>query len=317
MTTSGSVDFNLNRNEIIKGAYRLIGVSNRNQPLTSGQIQDGSQALNLMIKTWQKDPNLWRETRATLFTVIDQQSYTLNSSGANAVDDDDLIQTTLTAQAVLGASTITVDSITGISDGDNIGILQDNNVIHFTTVNGTPAGSTITLTDVTTNDAASGKAVYAFTAKIFSPKRIVGARLRQGGNIGGNDIQMFKMSSKTYDNLSLKSTSGVPTQYYFDRQLLSPKLFVWPTSNNEFDNIIKLTYERFIMDFDIDSDDPDFPQEWLETIKFNLAVKLAIENSINLADLVDVVDTATLLYEEIKDFDTENTSVTPELDLTQ
>jgi len=46
-----------------------------------------------------------------------------------------------------GQTTITVDDITGFSDGDFVGITLDDGTQHQTTVNGTPAGSDIVITD--------------------------------------------------------------------------------------------------------------------------------------------------------------------------
>ena len=72
--------------------------------------------------------------------------------------------TTLTANGSGGNTTITVASITGIASGDIIGIKLDTGLYHFTTVNGAPAGSTVTLTAALPGSgvvATSGNAVVA------------------------------------------------------------------------------------------------------------------------------------------------------------
>lgn len=53
--------------------------------------------------------------------------------------------TTTTAGAAAGATSIVVSSISGFSNGNRIGIFLDNGSQHRTTINGAPAGSTITL----------------------------------------------------------------------------------------------------------------------------------------------------------------------------
>lgn len=68
--------------------------------------------------------------------------------------------TTLTVAASKGDLTITVVSVTGIADGDSIGILLDDSTIHWTTVNGTPAALIVSLDEALSGDAASGKTVY-------------------------------------------------------------------------------------------------------------------------------------------------------------
>ena len=64
--------------------------------------------------------------------------------------------TTLTAAASAGATTITVASITGFADGESIGVKLDSGKQHKTTVSGSPSGSTITLADaIPTGEAAA------------------------------------------------------------------------------------------------------------------------------------------------------------------
>lgn len=50
MATSGSVDFSLNRNEIITRAFKKIGILSEGETLTEEQVSDASEDLNLMIK---------------------------------------------------------------------------------------------------------------------------------------------------------------------------------------------------------------------------------------------------------------------------
>ena len=74
--------------------------------------------------------------------------------------------TTLSAGASKGDLTIDVASISRISDFDTIGIVLDYYIltagdqVHWTTVDGTPAGSTVTLKDALSGDAASANIVY-------------------------------------------------------------------------------------------------------------------------------------------------------------
>jgi hypothetical protein len=72
--------------------------------------------------------------------------------------------TTLTGNGSGGNTTITVNSITGIASGDNIGVKLNTGLYHFTTVNGAPSGNTVTLTAAIPGSgvvATSGNAVVA------------------------------------------------------------------------------------------------------------------------------------------------------------
>jgi len=76
-------------------------------------------------------------------------------------------ETTLSALAVKGATEIEVTSVSGISDADKIVVELDNGAYIWTTVDGTPDGTTVTLTHGLTGHAATGNTVY-FTSS-FNP----------------------------------------------------------------------------------------------------------------------------------------------------
>ena len=52
MTTSGSYDFSINRDQIIEGALRLCGVIAQGETPSATQITEGSRMLNLMVNAW-------------------------------------------------------------------------------------------------------------------------------------------------------------------------------------------------------------------------------------------------------------------------
>jgi len=69
--------------------------------------------------------------------------------------------TTLGGDAAKDALSITVASITGISDKDPIGIELDySDVVHWTYVNGTPAGNTVVIGTGMIGAASSGNTVH-------------------------------------------------------------------------------------------------------------------------------------------------------------
>ncbi len=68
--------------------------------------------------------------------------------------------TTLTADAASGATSLTVASIAGFSNGDAISIEQDNGTYKSTTVSGAPSGNTITLAAGLSFKASANHSVY-------------------------------------------------------------------------------------------------------------------------------------------------------------
>jgi hypothetical protein len=275
MATSGSVDFAINRDEIIKRALRLLGVLPFNETPSADQSEDASDVLNMMIKSWQGiGYNLWRYQEATLFPTEGTNEYTLSSTGANVTAS--YVSTETSAAASSGASTIDVDSITGISSGDNIGVFLDGGTFQWTTVNGAPSGSTITLTDTLTDDVSVDATVYAYTTKINRPLKVMNARRV----ISSIETEMYPMSYFEYQNQPQKTTQATPVAYMYDRKLAS-KLHLWPAPDDDT-VLIKLTLSRELEDFDAQANTMDFPDEWYDAVCYGLAVRLAPEYGINV-----------------------------------
>ena len=134
MATSNSSDFNLTRNEIIEEAFREIGVKTPNRTLTAEEMNDGARTLNLYIKYLiSQGFFLWKTKQATLFVASNQSSYIIDGSTANCTEE--FIQTTTTSLTASGSLLIEVESITGFVESYFIGLVQDNNTIHWSTIN--------------------------------------------------------------------------------------------------------------------------------------------------------------------------------------
>jgi hypothetical protein len=69
-------------------------------------------------------------------------------------------QTTLSGDAAQWAITADLTSVSGLSTKDPIGVTLNNSVVHWTFINGTPVGSTVTLFESLPFAASSGNTVY-------------------------------------------------------------------------------------------------------------------------------------------------------------
>jgi hypothetical protein len=78
MSTSGSTDFNINRDQLIAGALRLCGAVAQGETPTAAQVTEASEALNMLIKAWQADGMpLWVIKNYTLTLVSGTNTYTV------------------------------------------------------------------------------------------------------------------------------------------------------------------------------------------------------------------------------------------------
>lgn len=223
MTTSGTYDFSVNRDQLITGALRLAGVIAQGETPSASQVSDAATTLNMMVKAWMADGMpLWAIRTVTITPVAGQNTYTYN------------------------------------------------------------------------------------TPKLLKP---IQAWNRQTSS--QVDIPMRMISRQEYNILGNKSTTGNPIQLFFNPNLNSTeiKLFPTPDATSAAQNVIYIVAQVPYQDFDTATDTPDFPQEWYEAIKYGLAVRLAGEYNIDIETRRTLTGEAAAIKQEALSFGTEETSL--------
>lgn len=118
----------------------------------------------------------------------------------------------------------------------------------------------------------------------------------------GNEMEMLRLSREDYFRLPNKTSTGHPTQFYYDRQRDNGKLYVWPAPSDDYD--LAFTYRRRIMDIDDGTNHLDLPPEWEDAITYNLAERLMpIYARGGTPEASQVVIRAGALYQTVKNFD--------------
>lgn len=260
--------FSLNRNQIIDRAMAALGIRTDQRALTASEVSEASDELNIMIKSWKTKNYLWKTTEGTLFLANAQAEYILDGSTANATEDFN--ETTTTADAALGASSVLVTSATGFTAGYFVGVVQDDNTIHWTTV-ASVSTLTINLTDNLTAAATSGNKVYVYETKINRPEEINSLRARTSD---GTDTPTTSLARDTYFNIPVKTNTATPNQWYYDKQLSVGKMYLWPVPNSVGDTV-KFTFQKMFFDITGAATDPDFPIEWADALILNLALRMS------------------------------------------
>lgn len=110
----------------------------------------------------------------------------------------------------------------------------------------------------------------AYTLDPVRPLRILSARLKRNGT----EIPMEQMTRDEYDSLPVKTTTGQPTQFYYDRQREAARLYVWPVLSSASGETVEITYDRELEDIANLSDAIDVPGEWLDAVVYNLAARI-------------------------------------------
>ena len=238
MTTSGSYDFNLNTNEIINAALRKIRAIPYGQTADEFQIKYGRQALNSMIKNW-------RARDAFIFdldwTTIDLQASTV----------------------VVGSDGYDYECIRNHeSSSDDQPITGANYLSYWKKLSTTGEGV-----------AWSSGQDYVSSVNYDLDTNIVGISdmfIRDENNY---DVSMTPITKKEYFQQGNKTSEGKPTMYYFRRKP-TPQIYIYPLPDDETKYVLNLDVFKYPDDFDSGTNTPDYLQEWLDPLIFNLAVRL-------------------------------------------
>lgn len=110
----------------------------------------------------------------------------------------------------------------------------------------------------------------SYTLSPVRPLRILSARLKRSGT----ETPMYEMSRQEYDDLPNKASTGLPTQFYYDRQREAAKMYIWPVLTTVAGETIEYTYERELEDIVSLNDVIDVPGEWWDAVVHNLAVRM-------------------------------------------
>lgn len=285
MATSGSVNFAMTRDDIIRGALKKLGAFDASDPIPADEVQDAAFALNAVIKELmaEGEVGLWVRSVITLFIQQGQESYTIGSGSSDHYTTS-YSETTVTSDTASGSTTVVVDSASGFVVGYYIGIQVDDGSIHWTTITNI-ASTTITLNDALDDDAAEGNDVYVYQTKAPFFQKPIEAYRRDDSDI---DTTIDILAYHDYATLSQKTDAGAPDMVSWKPGLTSGTLYVWPTGGAEGSTVqtnkVVLTVDRTLEDMDVTSDNPDFPIEWGNVLVWLLAADLAPDYGLQLND---------------------------------
>ncbi len=134
----------------------------------------------------------------------------------------------------------------------------------------------ILLDDTLPGDAIGGAVVFAYSAPLIRPLRVYGARRYVYDSRIETPILM--MARLDYEALPNKYTPGTFTQFFYDPQLRSGQMNIWPAPSSYYSGF-RFTAQRPIDTLTDLSSIPDFPDEWFNALAYNLAVDLWPEHN--------------------------------------
>jgi len=130
----------------------------------------------------------------------------------------------------------------------------------------------------------SGTATYNSGNGLASPMNdILEVALRRSGT----DYEVDRISRGEYLNVPNKTTTGRPSQFYFNRQT-SPELVVWPTPENSTDELVYYYITR-IEDADTSKNTTDVPYRFLPCMIAGLSYYLSMKKAPERVQLLKAV----------------------------
>lgn len=152
-------------------------------------------------------------------------------------------------------------------------------------------------------------ASYALAAP--KPMRVEAARRKNTAS--GYETPMTMWSRQEYlDQPNKTSAPSTPVNFYYDPQRDTGTLYLWPaptsTVASAFTVNLDILRPMFLMDTSADT--LDFPQEWQETVIYNLAVRLMPKYPVNDSNQAQlVIAQAANLLAKLKSWDQETASI--------
>lgn len=311
--TSGNYEYSQSAIRIITTALRVCQVIGDNETPDGAMLDDALDAFNAMIKGWQASGiHVWSEEEAILFPDANKAQYEIGTTSQDhACVFRTLVQTTLSAAAASGASTISVTSASGIVTGYYIGVQTTAGTNFWTTVNGAPSGTTVTLSTPLDASCVAGAIVFCYPTPLVRPLRLYSGRRYVYSS--GIETSMIQMSRLDYANQPNKTTTGTFTAYFFDPQTgpsggayIYPQALLnfWPEPQDNT-NGFRFTSQRPLQTLDNLSNLPDFPPEWIAALKWNLAVEIAPQYAVPAQQMQMIAQQATRWFTVAQAWDRE------------
>lgn len=314
-TTSGTFSGSPSIITLLNGSLRIAQVIGAEETATGAQLANAMDAMRAMCKAWQASGiHVWCEEECILFLQGNQTQYQIGAGSSDHVTlFSDFVQTSLAAVALTGATSLTVASIVGLTIGDQIGVQLDSGFNFWTTVSGTPTGTTVPLTAALPSQASAGRLVFDYTTPLYRPLRVYGGR--RYNYQSRIDIPMQTWARLDYENQPNKYTTGTPTAFFYDPQTGQGQWSLpvgiwnsWPTPQ-DYTNAARFTGQRPIQELGTLANIPDFPDEWDAALKWNLALEIGPENGTPSEQLGIIVKQAERWYGMAKEWDRESESV--------
>jgi hypothetical protein len=145
-------------------------------------------------------------------------------------------------------------------------------------------------------------ALYSLFATL-NPLRIMSMRYRDANS---RDMPVRLFTREEYFDMPLKTSTGIPTQYYFDPQRGAPIVYVWPLLVSVTTEVLTCTYQKRMDDVDDLSNDVDIDDAYYDTLIHAFAKRLLPDFGVEGETAARIEKTADALLASAAGFDRED-----------
>ena len=124
------------------------------------------------------------------------------------------------------------------------------------------------------------------------------------------DTPVLMLSKQEYNVLGSKYSTGTANSIFYDAKALFGILSVYltPDLNSQTNLELHVVAQMPLNDIVLSTDIPDFPNEWMNCLVWNLADQLAIEYGVPMNYRQEIMQRAMQYKAQLTDWDTESTS---------
>lgn len=215
----------------------------------------------------------------------------------------DILNTNLrTLQEVSGTSTTTSTTYSTVFTTDtqvtNVGVYWNGLSTSYVFETSQDGATWTTVATIDNPVATAGQTTWTdiegSLATLYFRVRATSGTLNQSQVFLGNtptEIPMARLNRDDYVNLPNKAFQGRPLQFWVNRQLNNPILYLWPVPSDQFVTAQVIVWiKRYIMDVGTMTQEIEVPQRWYDSIVYTLAARIAEETPTVDPQMIAILD---------------------------
>lgn len=149
------------------------------------------------------------------------------------------------------------------------------------------------------------------------PLKVIQAFYRNTQITPNVDIPLMVLAKQDYNILGSKFSTGTANSIFYDVKKLNGILYVYltPDLNAQTNLVLHLNVQLPLDDLTTALAIPDFPNEWMNVLVWNLADQLAIEYGVPMNYRAEIAQRAQMYKSQLTDWDVEASSTffTPDM----